>query len=84
MLALWKYVRGCAEWGKVSLRTIVGCPATMPELQEEDCALCLDCLDHWLPSLNLLLCVDARCMRVPDQSRSALKEQSQWIISIVP
>ncbi len=39
----------------------------MPELQEEDGALGLHCLDHWLPGIDLLLGVDSGCVGVPGQ-----------------
>lgn len=48
------------------LRTVVGGPPNMPELQEECGALGFDCLDHWLPGVNLLLRVDSGCVGVPE------------------
>ena len=45
----------------------------MPELQEEDGALGFDCLDHWLPSINLLLSVDPGCVGIPGRHTQGIR-----------
>lgn len=44
--------------------TIMGGAAHVPQLAEERCALLLDSFYNRLPSLNLLLCIYARRLRV--------------------